>query len=345
MIFLFTIKTKLLFLLSNYLIMKINQLQIEIDGIDKEILRDLMEDARKPILQIANKIGISGAAIHQRLRKLEDAGVIAGSKVVIDSKVLGYKTMAFIGVGNQGTGDMGGFLQDNRVQVVAVCDVNFQSGGYWNGGTAGREPARRMVDEFYEERGATGPSCKAYVDYHDVLQRSDIDAVEIATPDHWHALCVLHAAAAKKDIYCQKPLALTVKQGRLMSDAVKKHKVIFQTGSQQKSDSNFRRAAELVRNGRIGKLQTVKVGLPSGRPDYGRTADKVTAGVWPDGFEYDRWLGPAPWRPYNNLRVLGNYGGGWRIFWDYGSRKNGDWGAHHFDIAQWAMGMDESGPR
>jgi len=249
-------------------------------------------------------------------------------------------TMAFIGVGNQGTGDMGGFLQDKRVQVVAVCDVNFQSGGYWSGGTAGREPARRMVDEYYEERGAKGPGCKAYVDYHDVLQRSDIDAVEIATPDHWHALCVLHAAAAKKDIYCQKPLALTVKQGRLMSDAVKKHNVIFQTGSQQKSDSNFRRAAELVRNGRIGKLQTVKVGLPSGRPDYGRTADKVTPGVWPDGFEYDRWLGPAQWKPYCAGRTHVNF----RWILDYSGGQLTDWGGHHPDCAQWGMGTEYTGP-
>jgi predicted dehydrogenase len=173
-----------------------------------------------------------------------------------------------------------------------------------------------------------------------VLQRSDIDAVEIATPDHWHALCVLHAAAAKKDIYCQKPLALTVKQGRLMSDAVKKHKVIFQTGSQQKSDSNFRRAAELVRNGRIGKLQTVKVGLPSGRPDYGRTADKVTAGVWPDGFEYDRWLGPAQWKPYCAGRTHVNF----RWILDYSGGQLTDWGGHHPDCAQWGMGTEYTGP-
>jgi len=250
--------------------------------------------------------------------------------------------MAFLGTGNQGTGDMGNFLGDERVQVVAVCDPNRESPGYWSGSVRGREPARRMVDERYAAQRASGQykDCAAYVDFRDVLGRGDIDAVEVATPDHWHALLVVEACKAGKDIYCQKPLSLTIPEGRAMADAVKRYGVVFQTGSQQRSDHNFRRAAELVLNGRIGELQTVECGLPGGRPDYGKTGDRKQPEPVPEGFDYERWLGPAPYSPYCAARCHVNF----RWVLDYSGGQLTDWGGHHPDCAQWGMGTQYTGP-
>src|SRR5262249_32261332 len=152
-------------------------------------------------------------------------------------------------------------------------------------------PARRLVDEHYakDRSGGTHRSCDATADFREILGRADIEAVEICTPDHWHALMVVEACKARKDIYCQKPLSLTVAEGRAMSYAVKQSGAVFQTGSQQRSDSGFRRACELVRNGRIGDLKKVRVGLPAGRTDYAKTGSRKKPEPVPRGFDYDRW--------------------------------------------------------
>ena len=251
--------------------------------------------------------------------------------------------MAWIGVGNQGTGDMRGFLHDDRVQAVAVCDVNRESDGYWAGAVGGRENAKRIVESYYADRSESGTykGCDAYEDFRDLLDRDDIDAVEIATPDHWHAIPVVAAAKTGKNIYCQKPLSLTIADGRAMVDAVNRYGVVFQTGSQQRSDYNFRRACELVRNGRIGKLQVVKCGIPSGTPDFsgGKGISTDPAPV-PEGFNYDMWLGPAPWAPYCPARCHVNF----RWVLDYSGGQVTDWGGHHPDIAQWGMGTENTGP-
>ncbi len=251
-------------------------------------------------------------------------------------------TLAMIGTGNQGLNDLRDFLKDERVQVVAVCDVNREGPGYWSGGIAGREPALRLVNETYAQQKAAGTyrGCDAYADYREVLGRQDVDAVEICTPDHWHALGVIAAAKAKKDIYCQKPLALTIQEGRAMSNAVKKHGVVFQTGSQQRSDANFRRACELVRNGRIGEVKMVRVGMPSGWPDYGKTADRKEPEKVPDGFDFNFWLGPAPEAYYCPARVGVNF----RWIQDYSGGQVTDWGGHHPDCAQWGLGTEHTGP-
>ncbi|MFI5461750.1 MAG: Gfo/Idh/MocA family oxidoreductase, partial [Isosphaerales bacterium] len=209
-------------------------------------------------------------------------------------------TLAVIGTGNQGFNDINSFLRDDRVQLVAVCDVNRESPGYWEGKVGGREPARRLVEASYAKgrRAGTYRGCDAVADFREVLGRHDLDAVEICTPDHWHALMVVEACKAKKDIYCQKPLSLTIAEGRAMSFAVNKSRVVFQTGSQQRSDQRFRRACELVRNGRIGDLRTVRVGLPGGRTDYAKTGARKKPEPVPEGFDYNRWLGPAPDAPY-----------------------------------------------
>jgi len=164
--------------------------------------------------------------------------------------------------------------------------------------------------------------------------------VEIATPDHWHAALVIAACRAGKDIYCQKPLSLTVREGRAMANAVKRYGVVFQTGSQQRSDYNFRRAAELVLNGRIGRLHTVECGLPGGWPDYGKTAARKQPEPVPEGFDYDMWLGPAPYAPYCPARVGVNF----RWVLDYSGGQLTDWGGHHPDCAQWGMGTQYTGP-
>ena len=249
--------------------------------------------------------------------------------------------LAFIGSGNQAMNDIRDFITDRRVQIVGICDVNKQSTGYWDGKPGGREVGINLVNDTYSQLyGKKYDSCRGFEDFREVIVRKEIDAVEVVVPDHWHSIPVLMAARAGKDIYCQKPLALTIPEGRAMVNAVKKYAVIFQTGSQQRSDENFRRVCELVRNGRIGKLQTVECGLPTGTPDYGKTGNQTQTIPVPAGFDYNTWLGPAPEAPYCPARTHVNF----RWVLDYSGGQVTDWGGHHPDIAQWGMDTEHTGP-
>ncbi len=220
-----------------------------------------------------------------------------------------------IGVGGMGSGHLGGYIGRGRFRAVAVCDVD---------STARYNAATRV-----------GPECGAHIEYRELLDRKDVDAVVIAVPDHWHALIAVHACQAGKDVYCEKPLSLTINQGKAMVKAARDHGRVFQTGSQQRSSSEFRKACELVRSGRIGKLKEIWVNVwgPS-QPCY------LPEEPVPPGMDWDRWIGPAPWRPYNSQLHPAR----WRSFRDFSGGTMTDWGAHHLDIAQWAMGTDGSGP-
>ena len=244
--------------------------------------------------------------------------------------------LGFIGVGTMGRGHLGGFLGMGDVQVVAVCDVVAER----------REDARRRVDAQYAKgkKNTEGKVCSVYTDFRELLAHKDLDAVVIATPDHWHAIPCILASRAKKDIYCEKPLTQNIAEGRAIVKAVAASKVIFQTGSQQRSEFNnhFRLAVELVRNGRIGKVKTVNIGV--GNPS--KPCDLPTQEI-PKGTDWDIWLGPAPERGYNEIlcpKGVHNHFPAWREYRDYAGGGVADMGAHHFDIAQWALGMDESGP-
>lgn len=291
--------------------------------------------SRRQFLTTTSGVGLGILAVPS----IVPASAIGASGRVAPSNRI---VMATIGTGNQGTNDMKGLLRDERVQMVAVCDLNRQSAGYWNGAVAGREPGRKIVNSHYSEATRSGSfkGCAAYEDFREVLARKDIDAVLIAIPDHWHAITSVEACKAGKDVYCQKPLSLTIAEGRAMSDAVKKYDRVFQTGSQQRSDNKFRKACELVRNGRIGKLQTVKCGLPPGHSDYGKTGHRKAPEPVPAGFNYDFWLGPAPEAPYSPARCHVNFR--WNL--DYSGGQVTDWGGHHPDIAQWGMDTEHTGP-
>jgi len=225
-----------------------------------------------------------------------------------------------IGMGGQGTGNMKDFLGNKDVQIVAVCDVDRPH----------RLNAKQIVDRKYGNS-----DCADYNDFREVLARRDLDAVSIAVPDHWHSIPAIAAARAGLDIYAEKPLSLTVVEGRAMCDAVHKNSIVWQTGSWQRSQKHFRFACELVRNGRIGKVHTVRVGLPTGPSTGPQPAMPV-----PDGFDYDFWLGPAPWAPYTEKRCHWNF----RWILDYSGGQLTDWAAHHCDIANWGMGTEYTGP-
>ena len=227
--------------------------------------------------------------------------------------------MGAIGVGSQGTGDMQGFLSKQDVQMVAVCDVD----------KAHRDRAKQIVDERY---GNT--DCTTYLDFRELIGRGDLDAVQLAMPDHWHAIPAIEAARAGLDIHGQKPLARSIREGRAICDAVHRYGRVWQTGSQQRSDYKFRRACELVRNGRIGKILKIEVGLPTG----GGTDVKPVTPV-PEGLDWNFWLGPAPYVPYRGV-VHWN----WRWVMDYSGGQLTDWAGHHIDIAHWGMGWDTTGP-
>lgn len=220
-----------------------------------------------------------------------------------------------IGVGGMGMAHLHGLLKVADVQIVAVADVD--------------ETHRQAAAQ------AVGDACAAYHDYRELLARKDIDAVVIATPDHWHALTAIHACQAGKDVYCEKPLSLTVREARQMANAARACGTVFQVGSQQRSATEFRRACEYVLSGRIGKLQSIRTGIGGG-PTCGWEAKTSP----PPGLDWNMWLGPARWAEYSPQRCHGNF----RWFYDYSGGKMTDWGAHHNDIAQWGNGASESGP-
>ncbi len=227
-------------------------------------------------------------------------------------------TMALIGAGGRGTNAVTkGLTNKPDVQVVAVCDVD----------TGHRKKACDLA----------GLDSKAgYNDFRDVLARGDIDTVLIATPDHWHVPISIAAARAGKDIYCEKPLTLTIAEGRTLCDAVKRYGTIFQTGSQQRSGREFRFGCELVRNGRIGRLHTIRLHIPPNN----RFCSSWQPEPIPQGFDYDLWLGPAPWQPYNIHRCHYEF----RFILDYSGGQMTNFGAHYLDIAQWANDADDTGP-
>lgn len=230
-----------------------------------------------------------------------------------------FVRVGFIGVGNQGENNLRALIEN----AVAVCDVD----------KSRLAKARKKV-----EQNNSRP-CAGYGDYRKLLEDKAVDAVVISTPDHWHTLPAIHACEAGKDVYCEKPMTLFISEGQALVEAVRRHRRIFQNGSQQRSDAKFRLGCEYVRSGRIGKVKTIKVGLP------GVNFKEKSSGPVPDApppaeLDYDFWLGPAPKRPYNANRVHYLF----RFFWDYSGGQMTNWGAHHLDIAQWGLGADESGP-
>lgn len=242
-------------------------------------------------------------------------------------------TLGFIGMGKQNSYLLTEFINRPGAQIVAVCDVD----------RTRREAAKKKVEEFYARQTNSGyKGCSVYPDFREMLARKDIDAVVIATPDHWHALIATAAAKAGKDIYCEKPLCQSIHEARAMVKAVRENNRIFQTGSMQRSSREFRTAVEVVRNGLLGKLQRAEVAV--GGP--GKFCD-LPAETEEPGLDWDMWLGPAPKRPYNPVlspRGVHNNFPAWRNYREYGGGGVTDWGAHHFDIVQWALDKDDSGP-
>ena len=242
-------------------------------------------------------------------------------------------TMGFIGVGTQGRYLLNNFLNHPNTQVLAVSDVD----------TTRREHSRKTVNDFYKAKMETDyKGCDEYKDFRELIARKDVDAVVIAAPDHWHAFIAIAAANAGKDIYCEKPLSLTVREARAMVNAARKNDRVFQTGSMQRSSPEFLKACELVRNGRIGQVKQVivDVGGPSRPCDLGEEPMEP-------GLNWDMWLGQSPMRPYNSVlspRGVHQHFPDWRNYREYSGGMMTDWGAHHFDIAQWGLGMDDSGP-
>jgi len=299
----------------------------------------ILDDKRHSFWQAALHIAMNQRHIARRefLRGAVLSSVALSFPAIIPSSVLGQEAPSKrINVGLIGMGLMMGghhriMLSRPDTQVLAVCDVDADK----------RAKAKATTERTYAARMSSGAykGCDAYNEYERILERRDIDAVFVVTPDHWHAAISIAAMKSGKDVYVQKPMTLTIREGRQMSDVARQYGAILQVGSQQRSERAFRKAAEIVRNGWIGKVHTIYTSLGEFAPPQSLAEEPI-----PEGFDYDRWLGPTPWLPYNKKRVEGNYGGGWRCFWEYGSRKNGDWGAHHFDIIQWALGMDNSGP-
>jgi predicted dehydrogenase len=274
-----------------------------------------------------------------------------GSRVAASDRI----TVGVIGWGMQGPGNTKGFLAQPDCQVVAACEIDPKK----------MDAAVSTINQHY---GNT--DCKTFRDYREMIARDDIDAIMIAIPDHWHAIVATEAAKRKKDIYGEKPLARTIAEQQAIVRAVEQNKIIWQTGSWQRSVASFHKAAEIVRNGLIGQVTHVEVGLPGGHHDFPGTVpaldkrlaslgpkpdgkfpgpDEIVPGTpaWdlaitqpPEGFDYDTWIGPSKMEPYIDVRVYQN----WRWNYNTGGGQLLDWIGHHGDIAHWGLGFDLSGP-
>ncbi|MHC4720743.1 MAG: Gfo/Idh/MocA family protein [Planctomycetota bacterium] len=272
--------------------------------------------------QFFKKATITAAAVSfpyvVRSSALGKAGSVAPSNRIV---------MGCIGTGKQGQYVMGNFLQQPRAQLVAICDCRKSQRG----------DALAIIKEH------TGKAdCASYNDFRELCARTDIDAVLIASTDHWHVLHALEAARTGKDMYLEKPIGMSVQQAQVLRKAIKRYGRVFQFGTQQRSDRNFRFACELALNGRIGKLHTIKVAVP---PSI-KTGHYPIVAV-PPGLDYEMWLGPAPWAPYMEERIV-TLGPDWHKLWwhisDYSLGWISAWGIHHIDIAQWGNGTELTGP-
>lgn len=276
-----------------------------------------------------------------RRKFVQDAVKASVAFTIIPRFVLGGKgytppsdkiTLGFIGTGKQGRGLSGGFR--TKAQILAAADVDSRK----------LDLFKTNVSKYYAEAKSQDnyKGLTAYADFREILERKDIDAVVIATPDHWHAVGTVMAANAKKHVYCEKPLAHSVVEGRAMVDAVKRNNIVFQTGSMQRSQPNFRKACELVRNGYVGDIKEVLVTVGIAAVDCYLLPQPIPATL-----NWDMWLGPANYQPFNDELsppVEKDIFPNWRNYKEFGGGMVSDWGAHMFDIAQWALGMDNSGP-
>jgi predicted dehydrogenase len=240
-------------------------------------------------------------------------------------------TLGFIGTGMQGRILLSQFLTMPDCRVVALCDVDKQK----------LDAAKKMVVE-----SSTG-GCDTYRDFRELLAKADVNGVVIAVPEHWHSIISIEACRAGKDVYCEKPLALTIAESRQMVTEARQTGRVFQTGSMQRSDYKFRQACEIVRNGLIGDVKTVRVAIAGGGYPMFPIPCILPAEPAPDYLDWDMWLGPNQQRPYNSRLAPGIDAWVWPHWRDYEGFAGGlmtDWGAHHFDITQWGLGMDDSGP-
>lgn len=250
--------------------------------------------------------------------------------------------VGIVGLGSRGFNFLYEFLGHQDARVTALCDVHklhYRDLPWGKGPPMGRDGARDVVAKlFTADRTSSDPKSLLITDdFREVCLRDDIDAVVVATPDHWHALCTLKALAAGKDVYCEKPLTHTFTEGQLVCQEVARRKAVFQTGSQQRSDPRFRHVVELARNGHLGKISRVEVGLPSG---YSEPMGDPTVAETPEHLDYDLWCGPSPVLPYMRAR----HHRWWRGHRAYGGGVLMDWIGHHNDIAHWALDVDRLGP-
>lgn len=273
----------------------------------------------------------------QFLRRSAAAASVLGLPAIVPSSALGLAgaaapsnrvVLGVIGLGIQGKGNMRTFRGNPEVQVVAVCDVH----------KTRLMEGKQSNDEYYDNK-----DCAAYRDFRELMARDDIDAVQITAPDHWHPLMALEAARRRKHMYCEKPMGWSLRAAQAVRKAVKDSGVIFQFGTQQRSGGRFRFACELVRNGKIGKLQTILVGVPGSW-----TCPKQPTEPVPPELDYDLWLGPAAEAPYCYQRCRPwTQKEGYSVWYsisDYCMGMIGNWGVHHLDIAQWGNGTDLSCP-
>ncbi len=284
--------------------------------------------SRRKFMETAVKGGVASAAL------------AAGFPAIVPASVFGKTAPSNrINVGAIGTGrisrvhDLPGTWKFDSARIMAVCDLDSKR----------VEDAKKLVNDYYSQKtGKTYDGVIGYADYRELLKNKDIDAVLISTPDHWHAIVGIHAVEAGKDVYLQKPASLTIAEGRALSNAVQRTGRILQIGSQQRSSPQFRYAAELVRNGRIGQLKTVQVGLP-GDP----SGDEELEMPVPKNLNYEMWLGSTPYVYYTEKRVHPQSGydrPGWLRCEQFGAGMITGWGAHHVDSAHWAMDTEYTGP-
>lgn len=241
--------------------------------------------------------------------------------------------LGFIGLGGHGIGkNLATFLWQKDAQIAALCDVDARH----------LDQARDTIRDHYTKHrpDEAFQGCPEMRDWRELIARADLDAVVISTPDHWHVLMAVAAARAGKDVFCEKPLTRTVAEGRMLSDTTRTYGRVFQTASENRSKGNFLRAAELVRNGRIGKLHTLYAELPAGHSVIGGYPPVQTPEPVPPDFDFNMWLGPAPEVPYTPGRCHWNF----RWILDYSTGNLTDWGAHINDIAQWANNTEYTGP-